>query len=75
MTNKRGIIAVVGNQCLGYSISNCPSRDKLKVQGMEYDLSKKKNAVALVSHIESGIKIDGVFDVQSKSCFESVDHR
>ena len=53
---------------------NLPTRDKLKVWGMEYDLSKKYNFSALVHHIVSGIKIDGVFDVQSKSCFDSVDY-
>ena len=46
---------------MGHSISNFPSRYDLKVQGMEYDISKNTNVSALVHHIELVIKLNGVF--------------
>ena len=36
---------------------------------------KRTNVMDLVYHIKSGIQFDAVFDVQSNSCFESVDYR
>ena len=41
---------------------------------MEYDLSKNINIMDLVHNIKLGIKMDAVFDVQSKGWFDIVDY-
>ena len=70
----KGNYCIFCNQRLGHSISNCPSRDELKLQDTVYDLSKNTNVMALVHHIKSGIQIDRAFYVNPNNFFESVDY-
>ena len=51
------------NQCAGHKIDRCPLRQEFKRLGMEYEISNSLTSKAVVSSIENGMNVAGVFQM------------